>query len=124
MPDQMISRSGEIPHFRIFPLEFLQIVFSEIAHAKAIGFLNRRGGKNLRHREQRDLLRRPAGARRRARDAGLHLLEPASEIQSRQFLLKVKIQRTSRYSPRITPIPIEPVTITRWNCSEVLSHFS
>src|SRR5258706_714775 len=111
MTDQMKSRVGKVPHIRIFPLERMQMVLAEIAQPKLIASLNRRGGKNLRYRYQRNRGRRAAGARRCAGDTGLHLLKPVLQIQSRQLLFKFEIRRASKYSPRITPIAMEPVTI-------------
>jgi len=70
-----------VPHsvknrqFRLFDLEFLHAILAEMAQPEAMGREDRLGGKSLRHRHERDLVRLARRALGRPLDAFPHALE-------------------------------------------------
>src|SRR5579862_1078443 len=76
MPDQMKLRVFQILQRRIFPLELLHIVLTELPQPYIVSFSHHRSVEFLRHRDQRDFRPRPPRSSSRRLDALLHLLQP------------------------------------------------
>ena len=76
MPNQVEPRTLERTHFWGLALEFLHVVFAEIAQPEFISLKNHRGGKDLRYRQKEYPRWVSTRALCRTRDALANLIEP------------------------------------------------
>lgn len=72
--DEMVARTLAIGEFPALGIEFLNVVFAEVAQAERVGFADRRGRELFGDRNQLNVGTAASGARGRLRDTKLYLV--------------------------------------------------
>ena len=86
MAHEMEPSLSQIAHLGSFAIEFLDVVFAEVAHPKSVSLADDGGREHFCDGDQRDLIPSPPGPASRPLDARFYFFQPVSKHVSNSII--------------------------------------